>query len=487
MDLSFFLNPDSVAVIGASTRPGTWGNRIAAGLIESGYPGRLYLVNPSTKELFGLPSYSGLEEVPEDIELVVMTIPAERLWQALEGCARKRTRGVVIISSGLGETNRLGKRMEQEIVAFCRGKNIRIIGPNVSGIYNLHANFYATGGNPSRLKASRMSFICQGGFAVHNIISRAHSKGIGIGKFVQTGNEADLQCTDFLDLLGTDPETDAILMYIEGIKDPGRFIRLARAIVPKKPIIVYKGGRSRAGNRAAASHTGAMAGAYQIYEGFFKQARCVQASRFETIIELGRALTHHPPLLGSRVGIITEGGSWGVMLTDLLSSKAFSVPELSQSLQQTLRDIGMPSRASTKNPVDFGAGRGALGIEKKVSIVEALLSSDELDAVVIHGYGTIGSDPETTPEWIIAYQRHEEEVVRKGIALMNLYNKPLLLCANASQFESATLRNLFRDEIQVFSRLEDVAEVLSAMRLYQGYRRLRGNRKNAVFRPGLSR
>lgn len=471
MDLSFFLNPDSVAVIGASTRSGTWGNRIAAGLIESGYPGRLYLVNPSTKELLGLPSYPGLDEVPGDVELAVITIPADRLWQALESCARKGTRGVVIISSGLGETNSLGKRVEQEIVAFCRSKNIRVIGPNVSGIYNLHAKFYATGGNPFRLKSSRMSFICQGGFAVHNIISRAYSKGIGIGKFVQTGNEADLQCTDFLDLLGADPETDAILMYIEGIKDPGRFVRLAREIVPKKPIIVYKGGRSRAGNRAAASHTGALAGSYQIYEGFFKQALCVQASRFETIIELGRALTHSAPLRGSRIGIITEGGSWGVMLTDLLSSNAFSVPELSKPLQGTLRDIGMPSRASTKNPIDFGAGRGSLGIEEKVSIVEALLSCDELDAVIIHGYGTIGADPETTPEWITAYQRHEEEVVRKGIALMTHYKKPLMFCANASQFESETLRNLFLDEIQVFSRLEDIVEALSAMRLYQNCRR----------------
>jgi len=471
MDLSFFLNPDSVAVIGASTRSGTWGNRIAAGLIESGYPGRLYLVNPSTKELFGLPSYAGLDEIPGDIELAVITIPADRLLQALESCARKGTRGVVIISSGLAETDSHGKRLEEEIAAFCRRKNIRIIGPNVSGIYNLHAQFYATGGNAFQLKSSRMSFICQGGFAVHNIISRAHSKGIGIGKFVQTGNEADLQCVDFLDLLGEDPETEAILMYIEGIKDPGRFIRLAREIVPKKPIIVYKGGKSRAGNRAAASHTGALAGSYEIYEGFFKQARCIQASRFETIIELGHALIHLPPLRGSRIGVITEGGSWGVMLTDLLSSNAFSVPELSKPLQETLRDIGMPSRASTKNPVDFGAGRGTLGIEEKGSIVEALLSSDELDAVIIHGYGTIGTDSETTPDWITAYQRDEEKFVKKGIALMTHYEKPLMFCANASQFESTTLRNLFLDEIQVFSRLEDIVEALSVMRLYQNYRR----------------
>ncbi len=470
MDLSFFLNPDSVAVIGASTRPGTWGNRIAAGLIESGYPGRLYLVNPSTKELFGLPSYSGLEEVPEDIELVVMTIPAERLWQALEGCARKRTRGVVIISSGLGETNRLGKRMEQEIVAFCRGKNIRIIGPNVSGIYNLHANFYATGGNPSRLKASRMSFICQGGFAVHNIISRAHSKGIGIGKFVQTGNEADLQCTDFLDLLGTDPETDAILMYIEGIKDPRRFLSLARRIAPQKPIVVYKGGKSGAGNRAAASHTGALAGEAQIYDGFFEQARCLQSLRFETIVDLGKALITFPPLKGSRIGIVTEGGSWGVMLTDYLAMEGFQVPGFSRELQAALRASGMPVRASTKNPVDTGAGRGTLTVENRISILEHLLSSDEIDGVVLHGYGTIGLDPQRTPEWITAHQGEEEEVLRRAIALMNQYQKPLLFGSHASQFESQTIRSLVRDDALFFSRLEDIVETLSMMRRYSTYR-----------------
>ena len=469
-DLSFFLNPKSVAVVGASTRSGTWGNRIASGLVKSGYPGRLYLVNPSTKELLGLPSYAGLDEVPEDIELAIMAIPANLLWQSLESCARKGVKGVVIISSGLGESNRQGKRTEQEMAAFARRKNIRIIGPNVSGIYNLHANFFATGGNHYRMKSSKMSFISQGGFAIHNIISRAYPMGIGVGKFFHTGNEADLQCTDFLELLGGDPETNVILMYIEGIKDPRHFIKLARRIVPKKPIVVYKGGKSQAGNRAAASHTGAMAGSSQIYEGFFRQARCIQASRFDTILELGKALTHFPPLKGSRVGIITEGGSWGVMLTDCLSSQGFTVPEFSRPLQETLRNLGMPPRASTKNPVDTGAGRGALSIQNRVSLIDAMLCTDEVDAVVVHGYASIDSDSETTPGWLIEFQRHEEEVLRRAVPLMSQYEKPLLFCANASPFESTTFRNLVHDEIQVFPRLEDVVDALSAMRLYQHYR-----------------
>ncbi|MFZ7112398.1 MAG: acetate--CoA ligase family protein [Desulfatiglandales bacterium] len=469
-DLSFFLNPKSVAVVGASTRSGTWGNRIAAGLAKSGYPGRLYLVNPSTKELLGLPCYAGLDDVPEDVELAVMTIPAELLWQALESCARKGVKGVVIISSGLGEADSQGKRTEQEMAAFARSKNIRIIGPNVSGIYNLHADFFATGGNYSRMKSSQMSFLSQGGFAVHNIISRAYPMGIGVGKFLHTGNEADLQCTDFLDLLGEDPETNAILMYIEGIKDPRHFIRLARRIVSQKPIVVYKGGKSQAGNRAAASHTGALAGSFQIYEGFFRQARCIQASRFDTILELGKALTSFPPLKGSRIGIVTEGGSWGVMLTDCLSRHGFTVPEFSSPLQETLRDLGMPTRASTKNPLDTGAGRGTLSVQNRVSLIDALICSDEVDALIIHGYASIDLDSERTPDWLVEFQRHEEEVLRRAVPLMSQYEKPMLFCSNASPFESTTFRNLVQDEIQVFTRLEDVVDALSAMRLYQQYR-----------------
>jgi acyl-CoA synthetase (NDP forming) len=459
--LSFFFDPKGVAVVGASNRPGSWGYRITDGLIVRGYKGVFHLVNPNAQEVQGLKAYPRLSQVPGEVELAIIAIPADKLWDTLKECAQKGVRGVVIISSGFGEAlGEEGKQIEEEMARFCKGNGIRLIGPNVSGIYNLHRNFCASGEDPRDMRSSNMSFICQGGFAIHNVVNRGRSKGIGLGKFVHTGNEADLQCTDFLEFLGKDPETQVILMYIEGIKEPRRFLQIARRITPKKPIIVYKGGRSGAGNRAAASHTGALAGNIDMYRALFTQAGCIVAPTFETILELGHAFTFYPQLKGSRVGIVTMGGSWGVMLTDYISRKDFHVPELSPSLQERLRDLGMPYRASTRNPVDFGAAGFALVKENRLAIMEALLSSTEIDALIYHGHGFGGIELDSLPKWVHERQKDEEELLRKGIEVMRTYGKPLLIGCHISHLESATVRNLVQDGIPVFSRLEDIADCL---------------------------
>ncbi len=473
--LSFFFDPKSVAVVGASEKPGSWGYRITEGFFALGYQGALYLVNPNTQEVLGLKTYPGLAEIPGDAELVIIAIAAERVWDALGACTGKGVRGIVIISAGFGEAlGEEGKRQEEKMARFSKRTGIRILGPNVSGIYDLHRNFCAVGAageDPRNMKASSMSFICQGGYAVHNIASAGRPKGLGIGKFVHTGNEADLQCTDFLEVFGEDPETEVILTYIEGLKDPRRFLRAARRITPQKPIIVYKGGESVPGNRAAASHTGVLAGNADMYRALFKQAGCIMAPTFETMLELGHAFTFFPPLLGDKVGIITMGGSWGVMLTDHLSSTGFRVPEFSGSLQKRLRDFGVPYRASTRNPVDFGAAGAALKKRPKLSIIESLLSSSEIDALIVHGYGMKGMGPNSRP-WFAERQQEEEEILRRSLEMMRVYNKPLLIGSHVSHFESATVQNLVQDEIPVFSRLQDMADCLWSLLLYYKRRSL---------------
>lgn len=458
--LFFFFDPRSVAVVGASNRAGSWGYRITEGLLVHGYRGALHLVNPHSAEVLGVKTYPNLAQVPGEVELAIIVIPAERIWEALKACEGKGVRGVVIISSGFGEAlAEEGKRVEEEMALFCRRRGIRMVGPNVSGIYNLHRGFCAAGENPRNMRSSRMSFICQGGFAVHNIVSGGRSKGMGIGKFVHTGNEADLQCTDFLEFLGQDPETDVILMYVEGLKEPRRFLQAAVRTTPRKPVIVYKGGKTSPGKRAAASHTGAMAGDMDKYRALFRQAGCVMAPTFETMLELGHSFTFFPPLKGSRIGIVTMGGSWGVMLTDHLCEAGFLVPEFSVSLQKRLRGCGMPYRASTRNPVDFGAAGAALTREAKLSIIETLLCSPEVDGLVFHGYGMKGMGSES-PSWVTARQRAEEEILREGLKMMEVYNKPLFIGSHVSHFESATVGNLVREGIPVFGRLQDMADCL---------------------------
>ncbi len=463
-DLSFFFKPKGVAVIGASNRGGSWGNRIVRGLVMSGYPGPVYLVNPNSDQVLGLPVYPSLVDIPGEVDLAVIAIPAEMLWKALEGCALKGVKGVVVITAGFGEVRREDKAIEEKMALFGRKNNIRILGPNVSGIYNLHDRFFAAGEDPSRVIPTKMSFICQGGFAVHSIVDYAFSRGIGIGKFVQTGNEADLQSIDFLECLGDDPETEVILMYVEGLKDPRRFLKIAGRITSNKPIIICKGGQSLAGNRAATSHTGVMAGSFDLYQGLFRQARCIMATSFETILDLGRALTYYPPLRGNRIGIVTQGGSWGVMLTDQLSLNGFVVSEFSGALQDKIRDLGLPDRASSKNPVDFGAAVGVLNVQRRIQIIETLMSSLELDAVLIHGYGQVGMRSETLNSWVTHWQEGEEEVLKGGVEVMRKYHKPFLIGSHASPFENTTIKNLIRNGIPTYERLGDLIDILRAMR-----------------------
>lgn len=483
-DLSFFFNPKSVAVIGASNRPGSWGNMITRGLITHDYPGQLYPVNINVREVLGVPACRSLREVPGEVEVAIIAIPAEKLHGALRDCARKRVRGVIIITSGFGEAlGNEGKKREERIALFGRRHGIRIIGPNVSGIFNLHRGYYAAAANPIFMAPSKMTFICQGGYAVNNIMNRAHSKGLGVGKFVHTGNEADLQCTDFLEFVSKDPETEVILMYIEGLKDPRRFLEIARRISREKPIIVYNGGRTEDGARAAASHTGAMASPYGIYRGFFEQAGCIQAPDFESILELGHAFMFYPPLRGPRVAVVTMGGSWGVMLTDRLCQKGLKVQELSTALQRKLRDVGMPYRASTRNPVDIGAAGISLGVKARISILEALLSEGEIDALVVHGFGQIGMEPDILPEGIRKRQRDEEETLRRGVELMRRYDKPLVIGSLMSHLESPTIRNLVLEGIPAFARLEEIGDLLAT--LHHHYQKTAGHRVSGDMRAFL--
>ncbi len=478
-NLAFFFDPKSVAVIGASNRLFSWGNLIFSGILTHKYPGRLYPINPNVRDVLGISAYSSLTDVPGEVDVVFIAIPPEELWGALDDCGKKGVKGIVIITAGFSETMLdKGKKEEEKIALFAKSKGIRVIGPNVSGMFNLHRNYYAAGGNAPYVNPSKLTFVSQGGYAVSNLINRSYSKGQGVGKFVHTGNEADLQCIDFLEFFEKDPQTEVILMYIEGLRKPREFLEIARKITQEKPIIVYKAGKSQDGARAATSHTGVMAGSSAIYDGLFEQAGCIQAPHFESVLELGHAFTFYPPLRGQRIGITTMGGSWGVMLTDQICKAGLEVPELSASLQRKLRDIGMPYRASTRNPVDMGAAGTALDVNERVSIIEAILADERIDGVIVHGLGRLGMEFETLPEELRKGLREEEEILQKGVELMRSYEKPLVIGSHMTHLESVSIKKIVNKGIPVFTRLEDMAGVLIA--LYRYYHLIRNVRKNGL-------
>jgi acetyltransferase len=463
IDFDALVRPRSIAVIGATERPDTWGNWITRKLLAEDFPGVVYPVNPHAHTVLGQPAYPNVAAVPGLVDLAIIAIPAERVFDAVRDCAAKRVPAALIITAGFSEARSDGWAQEQEIVAYARAHGLRLVGPNISGLINLHHGLIAHPAERQYLCKTPITFICQGAYAITDIAAREASARRGFGKFLHTGNEADVTVVDFLEYCEHDPETRAICMYIEGLRDGRRFLEVARRITPHKPVVVFKAGHTPDGRRAAASHTGALAGSAELYRGLLRQAGMVQVPVFELSLSVAHALLEMPPLRQPTLGITTLGGSWGVMLTDALGQRGLRVPELPASLQAEMRRLGMPERASVRNPIDFGAAMGSVSLAARLRIVELLLACATIGGVVVHGYGAPGFLPEDASPY--ARQRLEEEkaMLRSVQALQETYHKPVLLASPMTPLESQAVRDLVAERVRFQHRLDDVAMVLAAL------------------------
>lgn len=461
--LEVFLNPASVAVIGASERPGSWGSFIAGSLLSGHYPGKLYPVNPQVEKVFGIPAVGRIEDIEGNIDLAVCAVSERSIEDIITSCGRKGVRGLSIITAGFGEALAGGRAREEKLAELAGSFGMRLLGPNISGTFNLHEQFIAAGSPSEHLYPTPLAGVCQGGYAFYDLIAAASFRYMGVGRFIHTGNECDLTVTDFLEHFGGNEAVKGILMYLETIRDGKRFFEVARTVTKKKPIVVYKAGRTPASARAARSHTGALAGKAEIYEGFFHQAGIILSPAMELLVPLGHALIERPPMKGRRVAVITVGGSWGVALSDTLEETGLFVPELSGSLQDLLRSLGMPPRASTKNPVDIGAAGFIFSVENLVEIGRVVLNSGEVDAMILHGFGRPGMVTEETPESMRMYAEIERSVIRGYAALQEETGLPVLIGSHYAPWESQVIHDLNHEGIRIFNRLDDTARVLLLM------------------------
>ncbi len=466
-DLNVFIEPKSVAVIGASERPGSWGSFIMEGLLAWHYPGKLYTVNRRSSAVYGLQAYPDVGSIPDPVELAVLTIPGDSVEGAIQECGAKGVKGVTIITAGFGEAMEGGRAREEAIADLARSYGMRILGPNVSGSFNLHARFNASASPAEHLVPSPLAGVCQGGYAIYDLLARGFGHGMGVGKFIHTGNECDLTVTDFLDHFGRDPQVRGILMYLETLRDGKRFMGVARRVARDKPIIVHKAGRTAGGSRAAQSHTGAIAGMREVYRGALEQANIIICPSMELLLPLGHALIERPPMRGKRVAIVTMGGSWGVALSDRLEEEGLVVPELSLPLQTRLRSLGMPPRASTKNPVDIGAaGVRAFSVEALLEMGRMLLSSNEVDALILHGFGRPGFIQEETSPGRKLFLEVEKQVMHGYNRLQQEMGRPVILGCCLSSRESQAVSDLQKGGVRFFHRLDEIAQILFRMHEY---------------------
>lgn len=471
-DLNVFLQPASVAVIGATERPGSWGSSMIKGLLSWNYPGKIYPVNPNASAIFGFPTFKDVTDIPGPVDLAVLTMPSESVEKAIRACGLKGVRGITIITAGFGEAIPGARKIETTLTEIAHSFGMRLIGPNVSGTFNLHACFSAAPPFGVCLVPTSLAAVTQGGYAFYELLASASFRGMGVGKFIHTGNECDLTVTDFLEHFGRDPDVTAIIMYLETIRDGSRFFDVARRITETKPVVVYKAGRTEGGVRAARSHTGALAVSKEVLLGLLSQAGVIISPTLELLVTLGHALCEHAPMRGKRVAIMTMGGSWGVVLSDFLEEQGLQVVELSPALQMRLRDLGLPIRASTRNPVDLGASGMSTDVDTIASITREILHSNEIDALILHGIGRFGMVNEEFPPKMKFMVDVEKRIIRNFVALGRESGIPVIIGAHASPLESQVVSDLTSEGIRIYNRIDEIACILSSLNKYWKYREM---------------
>jgi len=466
LNLEVFLNPKSVAVIGASQRPESWGSFIMKGLLSTGFSGRIYPVNRHSGEVFGIPTLNDVSEIKEPVDLAILIVPDESVEETVAACSQHGIRGVTIVSAGFGEISELGKEREESMVRLASGSGMRILGPNVSGSFNFHSAFNASPYHPELSTPTALAAVCQGGYAMYDLLASGSHRGMGVGQFIHTGNECDLTVTDFLEHFGFDPHIEGIVAYIEGIRDGRRFIRIAQEVTRRKPVVLYKAGQSTGSARAAHSHTGALSGQKEIYDGIFRQVGIIVSPTMELLLPVGHALIERPRLRGSRIGIVTMGGSWGVALTDSLETAGLLVPEFSLKLRKALGSTGLPVRASTRNPLDWGASGLFGSVDILLRLARDILESGEVDALVVHGFGRPGLHDEDTPVEMKAFLEIEKQMIKGVQSLEKEMGIPVLIGSHHSIWESQAIFELNKQGIRIYNRLDEIAQLLSLMLEY---------------------
>lgn len=388
--LDSFLAPASIAVIGASPNPAVIRGALLHLLRRNGYGGRLYPVNPSYQEIDGLPCYPSVQAIGAPVDLALVAIPAAQVLPALEACAAAGVRHAAVISSGFAEEGGASGALQAEMAALARRTGMRVSGPNAQGFYNAAARIAATfspavdrapdAPSLAIAGARRIGIVAQSGGLGFALYDRGRALGLAFSYVVTTGNEADLTVADFLDHMVRDAATDAILLFLESVRDPVAFLAAAAAAAAAgKPVVAVKVGRSPGGQRAAASHTASMTGWVAAYQAAFRSHGIIEAADPDEAMAIMAALTTCVQARGRRAAVITVSGGAGAWVADTLAACGLTVPELGEPTQAAVRKF-IPSYGSAANPVDITA-QGARG-GGTLRAIELLAADDEVDLVV---------------------------------------------------------------------------------------------------------
>jgi acetyl coenzyme A synthetase (ADP forming)-like protein len=375
--LDAFFNPRSVAVLGASRNETKLGFAILRNVVESGYQGTVYPINPKADEILSLKCYPSVLAVPEPIDLVVIVIPDRLVIPALEDCGKKGVPGVVIISAGFREAGLEGVRRERQVTELAKQFGMRVVGPNCLGIIDtvipLNASFAA--GMPEK---GDIGFMSQSGALCTAILDWSLAEGIGFSRFVSLGNKADVEETDLLKAWSEDDATQVIIAYIEGINDGQEFVETARQVTRQKPVIAIKSGTTQAGAKAVSSHTGSLAGSERAYDAAFRQSGILRAPSLIDLFDWATAFAWQPLPQGNRLAIVTNAGGPGILASDQIERLGLQLASLRSETVEKLRGR-LPAAANVLNPIDV---LGDAGKEVYAFALETALQDSNVDGVV---------------------------------------------------------------------------------------------------------
>jgi len=457
-DIDRIMDPDAVAIVGASTDETKRGYQAIETLQEGGYEGDIYPVNPSAEEIRGLEVYPTVSAIPSRVDLALIVTPAHVVPDVLEDCGGTDLAGAVVIAVGFGEAGTDGEALEREIVSLAERHGIRLIGPNTSGMINVHAGLNLVGADG--VPEGGLGLLCQSGnMAISLFTEAATREGVGYSHYVGVGNEADLKFHEYLPYLNDDPETDAIVLYVEGMSEGRAFLQAAREVTPETPIIALKSGRSAVGKQSASSHTGALAGDSTVAHAVLEQAGVVSVERSDELLAVANSLSSLPAADGPNVGILADGGGHATLAADALAERGLSVPEVTDETQQRLDEV-LPDAASVVNPVDVAGGTDD---DQRVfyDCAEAIVSDPNVDALLLAGlfggYGIRFAEQYTDVECGVA-----EELV----TLAERHDTPIVVQSAYAEFDTEPHEILRESGIPVVESIDVAASSLESLAAY---------------------
>ncbi|MEY4674976.1 MAG: hypothetical protein RL148_2760 [Planctomycetota bacterium] len=445
-DLDGLFRPRAVAVVGASRRPGSIGRQIVANLLQGGFTGPVYPVNPNAEVVHSVPAYASVKAIPGPVDLAVLVVPPDAVLATAEQCGRKGVRGLVVITAGFREIGGEGVEREERLGAIARRYGMRVIGPNCMGILNTepahrcNASFSASAPMPGAV-----AMVSQSGALGEAILADAAQAGLGVAMFASVGNRVDVTAADLLAYWEHDPAVKVILLYLESVGEPHEFVEVARRVGRVKPIIAVKSGRSDAGAAAAGSHTGSIAGADVAADTLLAQCGVLRVDSFRDMFALAQALLHQPPPRGPRMAVVTNAGGPGILATDALVGAGLGVQPLLPVTEKALRRV-LPREASVHNPVDLIAS--ADGARYRDTL-RAIVKDTTVDGIVVMFVSPIMIDAEAVARAIVEETRG--------------CRRPVLACIMGRQRGDEAQQLLVQAGIPVFRYPEDAATVLRLM------------------------